>query len=322
MTVSALRRLAGMLLTTWLLASAVFLLLQAAPGDPLAALGGDFQSTETRAHLAQELGLNRSLGQRYVDWLNGLAQADLGRSYAYQRPVLEVILERLPVTFAIVLPALLGAALLGVALGFFAARAPHSGVSRLTAALCLLLFAIPVYWLAHLLVQGFSLHLGWLPAQGLRDLRAMHSGAAAWLDLALHLLLPICAAGLHQLAALFLIARTRIADEMRAPHFATAIAKGLSLGHAQWRHALPQAALSLVTLLGMRFAALLTSATLVEIAFGLPGIGRLFVDAARGRDYPLVLGVFLCVLLLTLLANTLSDLLCRQLDPRLRGAQR
>ncbi|MEG1969715.1 MAG: ABC transporter permease [Burkholderiaceae bacterium] len=314
------RRLASAALMVWAAATLVFALATLAPGDPLTAIAGEHQSASTRAALSASLGLDRAWPARYLGWIAGLAAGDLGTAYSHSRPVLSVIAERLPVTLAVALPALAGAAIGAVLLALAGGRRPHALPARLSAALALGLSAMPVFWLARLLVQGASLELGWFPAQGLSDIRAEHSGLAAALDLAWHLALPVAAVLLHQLAMLLLLTQGGLRQEAASDYFRTALAKGLTQEMALRRHALPLALAPVVALLGTRIGGLLTATALVEISFGLPGIGRLLVDATLARDHPLVLGVFVCVVLMTVLGNLLADLATRALDPRTRLA--
>ncbi len=300
----------------WAAATLVFALVHLAPGDPLTAIAGEHQSASTRASLERSLGLDQPLSARYLGWLAGLVRGELGTAYSHARPVTAVIAERLPVTLAVALPALAGAAVGAVALALVTSRRPRALLARATAALALVLSAVPVFWLAQLLVQGASLELGWFPAQGISDVRASHAGLAALADTAWHLALPVAAVLLHQLAMILLITRAGLMHEAASGHFRTALAKGLDERLALRRHALPLALAPVVALLGTRVGGLLTATALVEISFGLPGIGRLLVDATLARDHPLVLGVFICVVLLTVAGNLLADLTTRFLDPR------
>ena len=311
-------RAGGALVTLWAIATALFLMVHLAPGDPAVTLGGDFQTAETLAAERDRLGLDRGIGPRYAAWLAGLARGDLGQSLQYRAPVAAVIAERLPLTLALVLPAFLLSALAGTWLALRAARAPGGVADRVMGAGILALYALPVYAVAHLLIVIFALKLGWLPVQGLRDLRAPAAGGGAALpELLRHLALPITALAGQQMALVWLVVRAGLLEARGAPHFATALAKGLAPATALRRHALPQAGLALAAALGARFAGLLTAATLVEVVFGLPGLGRLMVQAALARDQPLLLGCFLCAVLLTLLANAAADAACRALDPRI-----
>lgn len=313
-----LSRLGGAVLTLWLVASTLFVLVHLAPGDPAAALRGETQSVQTRAADLARFGLDTTLGERYLQWISALARGDLGRSFMFRAPVSDIIAERLPVTLALTLPALALSSLAGILLALWTSLRPGAIFDRMTRGVILLLFALPVYWVGHLLIQIFALDLRWLPVQGLADLRDPASGGIALLaERARHLALPIAALVTQQLALIWLVTRAGL-DEARAqPHFRTALAKGLSTAAALRRHALPQAGLALATVIGARTGALLTSATLVETVFGLPGMGRLMVSASLARDYPLVLGVLLVAVALTLAANALTDLIYRVLDPRI-----
>ena len=311
-------RLGGALVTLWAIATALFLLVHLAPGDPAVALGGDFQTAGTLAAERERLGLDRGTAARYAAWLAGLARGDLGESLQFRAPVATVIAERLPVTLALVLPAFLLSTVAGTWLALRAAQAPGGVPYRLIGAAILALYALPVYAVAHLLILAFAVELGWLPVQGLRDLRAPAAGAGPQaLEALRHLALPVAALASQQLALVWLVLRAGLIEARAAPHFTTARAKGLCVGAALRGHALRQAGVGLTAVLGARFAGLLTAATLVEVVFGLPGIGRLMAQAALARDHPLLMGCFLCVVVLTLAANGLADAVCRRLDPRI-----
>lgn len=310
-----LRRLLAAALLIWAAASLVFLLAQAAPGDLLASLGGDHQSEASRAALSEALALDRSPSERYRDWLLQLSRGDLGRAASHGRPVIEVLAERLPVSLAIALPALVLATALGLAWALVAGA--HPGWARAGTALALVCGAAPVFWLAFALVQWFSIQLGWLPIQGLEDARSQASGWALTLERARHLVLPVSAVALHQFGLFFLMARAHLSLEWRQDHCRTALAKGHGHGAALVRHALPAAAAPLIALLGHRIGHLLTATALVEVCFGLPGMGRLLIDATLARDHVLVLGAFLSIVALAVLGNLLADLVSRRLDPRL-----
>lgn len=304
------------------MATLLFALVLLAPGDPVSVLSGDFQTLETRQAEIARLQLDRSPGSQYVSWLAGLARGDLGQSIQFREPVFKVISERLPLTLALVLPAIALSSAMGIGLALHFAKKPGEITDRFANLTILILFAVPVYWVAHVLIALFSLYLGWLPVQGLRDL---HSPPLDGLEKAFqtvrHLALPIGAIVTQQVALVWLVVREGLIQNKSKAHFMTAMAKGLDVGVALRRHALPQATLSLLTIIGIRIAGLLTAATLIETVFGLPGVGRLLVTASMSRDYPLVMGIILVSVVLTLLANALTDLLYGYFDPRIRSVQ-
>ena len=315
------RHLALAAVTLWALATVLFVLVHAAPGDPAVALGGDFQTAETMAQERARLGLDDPVLRRYGLWLTALMQGDMGRSMQFRAPVAAILAERIPVTLALVLPAFVLSALAGTLMALRAARRPGRPADRAMGLAILTLYALPVYGVAHLLILVFAVELQWLPVQGLRDLRnPATEPLPRMLDSARHLALPIAALASQQLALVWLVVRAGLLEARGQPHFITALSKGLDLSAALRGHALPQAGLALTTVLGARFAGLLTAATLVEVVFGLPGLGRLMAQAALARDYPLLMGGFLCVVLLTLAANALADLVCRAIDPRIGAA--
>lgn len=316
----ALIRLAQIVPMLWAVLTALFLLLHAAPGGPVVALSGEFATAETVARIEAELGLDRPLLEQYWRFLSMIARGDLGTSYFYRRPVAEVVLEHLPATLVLILPAIALAALVGVPLGILSAR--HGARGPLLVALSLVAFAIPVFWLGHLMRLVFAVELGWLPVQGMRDPRVPAGGWAGIADIARHAALPWLTLTLHQLAYTVLITRASMRREVARPYFLTALMTGNSRWGAETRHALPNGAAPLIALFGNRVGWLIAGAVLVETVFAWPGLGQLVAAAIQNRDYPLVIGVVLVAALFTMLANLVADLAIMALDPRVREAVR
>ena len=264
-------------------------------------------------------GLDRPLPVIYADWLRRLLMGDLGISYREQASVLTLIADRAPVTLAVMLPAIALAALAGLGLGLWAADPlrPRRGLVGALAAL----HAMPSYVVAHGFVLLFALGLGLLPVQGLADARRALSGGAALLDVARHLMLPILALATVQLAFMALIVRARVLEEIRRPYVVTAQAKGASRRRVLLRHALPNAALPIVTLAGWRLGTVLGGTVIIETVFALPGLGRLAVTAAIARDHPTVIGIVLVASVVMVTVNLLVDLLSTVLHPRLGEPQ-
>ncbi|MCU0889218.1 MAG: ABC transporter permease [Rubritepida sp.] len=303
------RRLLGAALALLASASLVFLLAATAPGDAALALAGEELAPGQAAELARLHGLDAPWLQRWGAWLWALARGDLGHSLRSGAPVAALIAERLPVTLALMLPALLLSTALGLAAGLAGAGLGPRGAALFAAAMTGA-HALPGFLVAQLLVLGFALGLGWLPVQGLGD------GVLGWMR---HLALPVLALALHQLCFLALLARAGVASEMARPYALAARARGRGAASVRWRHALPNALAPIVTLLGLRMGALFAGAVIIETVFALPGLGRLAVGAALARDHPVLVG---CVLVATsgiILANLLADAVLARLDPRRRA---
>jgi peptide/nickel transport system permease protein len=311
----ALVRLAQVVPMLWAVLTALFLLLHAAPGGPVVALSGEFATADTVASIEAQLGLDRPLIEQYWRFLALAAEGDLGTSYFYKRPVTEVVLAHLPATLLLVVPAIVFAALIGIPLGIFSAR--HGAGGPLLVAMSLIAFAIPVFWLGHLMRLGVSVELGWLPVQGMSNPRIAPGWAHA-LDVARHAVLPWATLTLHQLAFTVLITRAALTAEVGRPYFLTALMKGCSRWRAETRHALPNGAAPLLVLFGNRIGWLIAGAVLVETVVAWPGLGQLVAAAIQNRDYPLVIGVVLVAALFTMVANLVADLAILALDPRVR----
>ena len=314
-------RLAGAVFTLWICATTLFLIVHLAPGDPVAALGGEFQSGQTRNAELVRLGLDKSILDRYLVWMTNLMRGELGYSIQFNIPVAQAITQRLPVTLSLVLPAVVLSSLLGTLLALWTARRPGSTLDHSCSVVLLVLYALPVYWVGHLLITFFAVELGWFPVQGIRDLR--HPAQGAWsifVERSRYLSLPLLTLLTQQLALIWLVVRAGLLNARHQPFYTAALARGLSVDSAMRRHALPIASLSLITVIGVRVGALLTSATLVETVFGLPGVGRLLVTASLSRDYPLVLGIVLGAMVFVLIVNAITDSIYAWIDPRI-GAQ-
>jgi peptide/nickel transport system permease protein len=322
--VNALLRFAGRRLlfglpTIWLLITSVFVMVHLAPGDPLSFITGDADvSDEQLARLRHEYGLDRSLATQYVVYVSKIFTGDLGRSYRYREPVLDLIQDRLPATLTLMVPALVLFVSLGILLGSIAARSPNSAGDFALSSVTLFGWSVPVFWLGQLLVIAFALKLGWFPTQGMLNLRAASSGFGRVLDIAWHLTLPAIALGMRFLALTARMTRASMLQVMRLDYMTTARAKGLPERTVLSRHALPNAMLPVITIVGMNIGTMLTGSVLVEVVFAWPGMGRLLYDGVLARDYPLIIGIILTTSIAVVLINLITDVLYAIIDPRIR----
>ena len=296
-----------------------FLIVHMVPGDPLHALLGDFPvPPEYAEQIRVEFGLDKPIATQLGLYLLNLAQGNLGFSFANRMPVLELILARLGPTLLLMLPALFFAAVLGIVLGVTAApRAGSLQDSGLTA-LSLFGYSVPIFWLGQMLVIVFAIHLGWLPAQGMKSMRDQYEGWDAALSLMRHLVLPGFSVMIFYIAIVSRVARASVAEALHNDYVLTARAKGLSARTILWRHVLPNAMIPVVTVIGYNFGHSLTGAILVETVFAWPGIGSLFITSITNRDYPVLQGIFLLAAVSVVVINIATDLLYAFLDPRVR----
>ncbi|HZR33967.1 MAG TPA: oligopeptide ABC transporter permease OppB [Nevskia sp.] len=303
----ALRRLLSAAPTLLLLVTLAFFLMRAAPGGPF-----DRERTlppQIESALRAEYHLDQPLWRQYLGYLRGLSRGDLGPSFQYTGfSVAELIAAGAPVSLRLGACAMLLAVLCGGALGCLAAWRRNRPLDRLLMTLAMLGISVPNYVVAPLLVLLFAVGLGWLPAGGW----SAHGIADA--------VLPVLALALPQIATIARLMRASMIDALGAPWIRTARAKGLPPRLIVWRHALKPALLPLLSYLGPAAAGVMTGSVVVEQVFGIPGIGRYFVQAALNRDYTLVLGVVIFYGALIILFNFLVDLLYGLLDPRVRLA--
>lgn len=299
-----LSRLGGALFSIFGVATLVFLLIHLIPGDPVEMMLGESAQSADREALRTALGLDRPLPAQYVDYLQRLAGFDLGESLHSRQPVAAVLAERLPATVELTFWALLLAVVLAVPLGVVAATHRDGPADYGAMAFSLLGVSIPNFWLGPLLILVFSLWLGWTPVSG-RDSPAS-------------VILPAVTLGFALSAILARMVRSSLLEVLHEDYIRTARAKGLSERAVIWRHALRNAWLPVITLLGLQLGALLGGAVITETVFAWPGVGSLLVEAIQKRDYPVVQG---CVLLISLAyvgVNLLTDLVYAWIDPRIR----
>lgn len=299
-----------------------FLVIQAAPGSPVELMTdmNPDASPELRQKLEQYWGLDQPVHVQYWNWLKRIAVGDFGLSFsADQRPVLDKISEALPITLLLNALSLLFILLLSIPIGVYSATHRNSTADRLTTVFVFLGFAMPTFWLALLCMMLFGVELGWLPISGLRSMDYdTLSTAGKVMDRARHLVLPVVIASVTSLAGLSRYMRSSMLEVVRQDYITTARAKGLPEREVVYRHALRNALLPVVTILGLSIPGLIGGAVIFETIFAIPGMGRLFYDSVMARDYMVVMGVLVMGAALTLLGNLLADLLYAVVDPRLR----
>ncbi|QHJ00643.1 ABC transporter permease subunit [Xylophilus rhododendri] len=316
MTAFIARRLLGLLVTLAAMAALVFWALDILPGNAAQmALGPDAAPEAVRA-LATQMGLDQPAWSRFLHWLLALLHGDLGTSASYGDPVSTLIAERLALTVPLALLAMLLTCVLALAVGVTAAARHRSGTDTTLMAITQIGVAVPNFWLAILLVLLFAVKLQWFSAGGFDgwDQGIAEGLRALWL--------PAVALAAVQAAILARFTRSAVLETLREDYVRTARAKGLSERAILWKHVLRNAAVPVVTVMGLQFAELLAGAIVVENVFTLPGLGRLVFQAIGNRDLPLVRGCVMLLATLVVLVNFAVDVLYAAIDPRLRGAAR
>ena len=279
-----------------------FLLLYVAPGDPVMAMVGERADEATIARLRAELRLDDPLPVQFGHYLAGIAKGDLGKSYITNRPIRNDILERFPKTLQLAGAAMLLATVLGVTLGVFSGRRPGSTIDRIGLVVAYLGISFPVYWVGLLLILVFAVTLHWLPPSGFGGLR--------------YLALPALALGMRSIAFLARMTRSAMLDALGADYVRTARAKGSSEWRVVVRHALRNALIPIITVLGLDFGAYLTGSILTETIFSWPGLGRYVVNAIARRDLPAIQGSVLFLSAVFVLVNLITDIAYAKADPR------
>jgi peptide/nickel transport system permease protein len=292
----------------------VFGLLQLVPGDPAVTLAGDSATPQRIAEIRQIYGLDKPFLVQYATWLGHAAEGDLSKSLLSGEPVRDTILHRLPNTLLIVAGALLLSLLIGVPLGMAAAIRPESPLDRFITTLSALGVAVPSFWLAMMLVSVFALSLHWLPATGAASLSEDPWGAIR------HAILPSIALSAGGIATIAQQLRSALGEVLASQNVRTLRAKGLSSAAILWKHGLKNVSVPLLTVTGLLINRLLGATVVIEAVFAIPGTGSLVVNAAIGKDFPVVQGVVLTMVVLVIVVNLVIDGLYTFLDPRVSRA--
>jgi peptide/nickel transport system permease protein len=306
------RRLLSTLPVLLIVSLLVFGMLRLTSGDPAAVLAGDAATTEQIAQIRTGLGLDRAIPAQFGIWFGHLLTGDLGQSFYYKTPVTTLIGQRLEPTLSLALVTITLAVLVAVPLGVLAAWRFGGWLDRLLMGFSVLGFSIPVFVLAYLLIWGVSIQLGWLPVQGYRRIA---DGVGPWL---VHLTLPAITLSVIYIALIARVTRASVLETLGEDYIRTARAKGLPESAVLLRHALANAAVPIVTVIGIGIALLIGGVVVTESVYAIPGLGRLTVDAVLARDFPTIQGVILLFSFVYVLVNLLVDLSYVFLDPRIR----
>ena len=312
MSVYLLRRVLATIPVMGVVALFVFALLHLTPGDPAAIIAGDFATAEDIARIHHQLGLDRPFAVQFVAWVGQIVRGDLGTSIFSRFPVAQLIRQRLPPTIALTVTTLIIAVCLAIPIGVVAAWRSGTWIDRVIMGGAVGGFSIPVFVLGYLLILVFAVRLDWLPVQGYTEL-----GRGFWPFLR-SLLLPSFTLGLVYMALIARITRASVLEVLKEDYVRTAQAKGLAAGRVLLVHALKNAAVPIVTIVGVGLTLLIGGAVITESVFAIPGVGRLTVDAILRRDYPIIQGVILVFSGVYVLVNLLIDLAYTLLDPRIR----
>jgi ABC-type dipeptide/oligopeptide/nickel transport system permease component len=288
----------------WLILTMVFLLAHIVPGDPVAQMLGEGARAEDLTQLRHALGLDLPLPVQYGRYLAGVLHGNLGESFRFQQPVLKVVAEHYPATLELAIVALLICALIGIPAGVLAAHKRGERTDHAVGVLTLFGLSVPNFALGPVLILLFSVVLGWLPVSG-------RGGIS-------HLILPAFTLGAALAAILTRMVRTAVIEELSADYVRTARSKGVSESGVLFRHALRNALIPILTILGLQFGTLLAGTIVTESIFSWPGIGRLAVQAIGARDYPLLQGCILLIAVSYVFVNLLTDLVYALVDPRVR----
>jgi len=315
-----IRRAVQSLFLILILIAVNFLLIHVAPGNPVHMLAGQSGDEKYYEFIRAKFGLDQPLTTQLWIYLSGVLRGDLGYSLGYQQPVLRVILERIPATLLLMLSAILLSTTVGVVLGVEAARRENSFIDRAINTVALLGYSIPSFSIGLLLLIVFALHIGLFPAQNMSSANQELTGLTYLLDVLRHLTLPAATLAIVQFAQVMRLTRTQMLTVLRENFITTARAKGLRERQVIYGHALRNALIPLVTILGSDFGTLLSGAVLVETVFAWPGLGRLLIDSIAMRDYPVLMGIFLMISISVAVANLCTDLVYSLLDPRVKYA--
>lgn len=306
------RRLLATLPVIVMVAIVIFAILRLTPGDPAAIIAGDDATAAQLEQIRQTMGLDQPIYTQFVVWVGRLLQGDLGVSLLSGTPVLQMIAGRMGPTLALALSTIVLTVIIAIPLGVIAAWRQGKLLDRLIMSLSVLGFSIPTFVVGYLLIYFFAIQLDWLPVQGYKPL------SAGLLPFAQRLILPTLALSAIYVALIARITRSSIIEVMGEDYIRTARAKGLKEKSVLMRHALRNAAVPIVTVIGIGIASLISGVVVTESVFNLPGLGRLVVEAVLARDYPVIQGLILLFSIVYILINLIVDLLYTVFDSRIR----
>ena len=314
-----LRRILHVIPTMFLIVTANFFLLQLAPGDVVDVLTGEAggASPEVVALLREEFGLNQPIYMQYLRYIGNLLTFNLGYSTGYNSYVTPIVLERVPASLLLMGTSIVVALIIGIAFGVAAAVWRGRWIDNVINVIAVWGFAMPLFWLALMLIVVFSLHLRWLPASGMYNIYQDYQGWDHVLDVAHHMILPVLSLSVYYLAIFSRLTRSAMIEVSGQDFMRFARAKGLGPGRVVFRHGLRNALLPIVTITGLQLGAMLGGSVVIETIFAWPGMGRLAFDAIFRRDLNLLLGILFISSFLVILANIVTDMIYSALDPRI-----
>ena len=314
-----LRRLVHVLPTMFLILTVNFFLLQMAPGDAVDVLTGEAggASPEIVEMLRKEFGLDQSTGMQFLRYVQNVATFNLGYSVGYNGHVTPIILERIPASLLLMFTAIVVALIVGVTFGVISAVWRGRWIDNVINVISIWGFALPLFWLALMLIVAFSLTLRWFPASGMYNVYQGHTGWAFVTDVAYHMVLPVISLSVYYLAIFSRITRSSMIEIFGQDYMRFAKAKGLHPARITLRHGLRNALLPIVTITGLQLGAMLGGSVVIETIFAWPGMGRLAFDAIFRRDLNLLLGILFVSSFLVIIANILTDMIYSALDPRI-----
>ena len=306
------RRLLALLPVALVVATVAFILIHLAPGDPASVIAGPDATADDVRRIERQLGLDAPLPVQLVRWYGRLARGDLGQSIFLRKPVTDAILDRVEPTLLLTLFAIAVSVAIGVPAGVISARHHTTGTDQALMVVALLGVSIPNFLLGLLFILVFSVWLGWFPVAGYSPLEY------GWALTLRSLVLPAFALGLVQSALIARVTRSSMLDVLREQFITAGRAKGLAERAVVYKHALKNAMIPTITIIGISFAILISGAVVVETVFNIPGLGRLIISAVLRRDYPVIQGVVLCIAGVYMLINLVVDLSYIVFDPRVR----
>ena len=311
-----LRRMLAVLPVLFVVSLVVFLILRLAPGDPAAVIAGNSATNEDIAKIKVQLGLDRSIPVQYGIWMGNVFRGDLGFSYYLNKPVTELIAQRVEPTLSLAFGTVILALLIAVPLGTVAAWRMGGWLDRLLSGFSVAGFSVPVFVIGYLLIYLFAIRLEWLPVQGYKSISGPSAaGPWAWMR---QLILPWMTLAMIYVALIARITRASVSEALTEDYIRTARAKGISESAVLLRHALANAAVPIVTVVGIGIALLIGGVVVTETVYAIPGLGSLTVDAVLNRDFPVIQGLVLLFSVSYVLINLLVDLSYLVLDPRIR----